>query len=202
MILAISFLIIGFVFLGVTDAHLSNIQDSDCTNGKNGTQIFQYGQEAYVAANNLLCTAQCTCNITSDSVKADFIKENPARAAFINANGVTKVQDCKTYNDAFSNSDIKNQANWLRSLEESFDCTGMCTKPANIYFFSSINNGVPDSDTCKQKFEDFVSTYGKVIYIVGLIVGAYLLINAILSCCLCCRKKSSGQSYYERFANF
>lgn len=60
-----------------------------------------------------------------------------------------------------------------------------------MYFFSDINNGVP-SETCKQKFEDFVSTYGKIIYLVGLFVAAYLLFNSLISFFLCCKNKNAG----------
>lgn len=56
-----------------------------------------------------------------------------------------------------------------------------------MYFFSDINNGVP-SETYKQKFEDFVSTYGKIIYLVGLSIAAYLLFNSLISLIICfCR---------------
>ncbi|EAS05417.1 tetraspanin family protein (macronuclear) [Tetrahymena thermophila SB210] len=203
IILALFFLVAGFIFLGLTDSHFTDIKDSTCQDkGSNGTEIFYYGQEAYNSAFSLFCTQRCPCKVTNTEVKSYITKNYIQMVPFMQDNGSVKVQDCQDYKTVFSNSDVKNQANWLQSLEDSFDCTGMCKKPANIYFFSDINNGIPDNDTCKEKFQDFVQSYGRVAYIVGLIVGAYLLINAILAFCLCCRKKNSGQSLYERFANY
>ncbi|KAL4481430.1 hypothetical protein ABPG72_010583 [Tetrahymena utriculariae] len=202
IILALFFLIIGFIFLGVTDSHFTDIQDSNCQNGSNGTQIFQYGQEAYDSASKLFCTKECPCKVTDSNVKSYITKNYILLVPFMSDNGAVKVQDCADYENEFTDSNVKDQANWLRSLEESFECTGMCTKQSNIYYFSDINNGIPDSETCKEKFQDFIKSYGRIAYIVGLIVGSYLLINAILAFCLCCRKKNSGQSLYERFANY
>ncbi|KAL4433120.1 hypothetical protein ABPG74_010815 [Tetrahymena malaccensis] len=202
ILLAFFFIITGFIFLGVTDSHFSDIQDSNCINGSNGTQIFQYGQEAYDSAYQLLCSQRCPCKVTDSNVKSYITKNYITMVPNISDNGVVRVQDCQDYNTVFTNSDVKEQANWLRSLEESFDCTGMCTKVVNLYFFSNINNGIPDTETCKEKFQDFIKSYGRIAYIVGFIVGSYLLFNAILAFCLCCRKKNSGQSLYERFANY
>ena len=78
-------------------------------------------------------------------------------------------------------------------MEETFDCTGMCTLPVpDIYLFSDINAGIPSGNTCKQEFVNFVEDYGKIVSGVGIGVGFYLFINAVLSCFLCCRKSSDN----------
>ncbi|KAL4433118.1 hypothetical protein ABPG74_010813 [Tetrahymena malaccensis] len=198
--LSFSFIIVAFVFLGLTDSHIVDIKNADCITKNN---IFKYSQQAYNQADTFFCTSKCPCKVTDEDVK-DYMQSHPRREEleyqFDDLNGATKVQDCQGYKNYFSDSDVKKQIGWVQSLEEVFDCTGMCTKPSNIYFFSNINHGIPDTATCKVKFQEFVQSYGRVAYIVGFVVGSYLLFNAILAFCLCCKNKRQGATIYERFA--
>ncbi|KAL4481431.1 hypothetical protein ABPG72_010584 [Tetrahymena utriculariae] len=187
--LIFSFVIVAFVFLDMTDSHIVDIKDSNCV-GKN--YIFRYTQQAYNQASKFLYSEKCPCKISNQDIQ-EYLNVDSYE------DGATRIQDYENYKDYFDSDAIK-QLNWAQSLEQTFDCTGMCNKPKNIYFFSDINRGFPDTDTCKVNFQELVSSYGRLAFFVGFVVGSYLLLNAILAFCLCCRKKRQGATIiYERF---
>jgi len=90
--------------------------------------------------------------------------------------------------------------NLLGLLESNFQCSGICYSH-KYYIFSDINNSpVEHTGGCKEYIQDFFTKFGKIVYIVSFIAMAIMLINAIATFCLCCRRKHHHESggIYQR----
>lgn len=118
MVLALAFLVIGFVFVGVT-VYANDASNFTCTDSDN-MPAFYYAQEGYDLAQPLLCSDSCKCNISNDDVKNALLTNAPDMLTHLDSTGATQVQQCSTYNTEFSNSDIRNEISWIQFLENSF----------------------------------------------------------------------------------
>ena len=112
------------------------------------------------------------------------------------ASGMT-LAECQSYSssdfvDQYFSSDQRMLFPLLEWIEESFDCSGLCTA-TGMYVFSDVNNAVTDfpSEACVEPLHDWVGEKFPIFGGVGVAVGSFMLILAVVTCCLCChpRKK-------------
>ena len=75
----------------------------------------------------------------------------------------------------------------LAWVEETFDCSGLCTA-SNMYVFSDVNNALESlpTEACVLPLHDWVSEKFPIFGGVGIAIGAFMLILAVVTCCLCC----------------
>lgn len=87
--------------------------------------------------------------------------------------------------DHYFTSDMRKYMPLLKWVENSFDCSGLCT-PRTIYLFSDVDNGEPDG-SCRSELNDWAQEKFLAFGIVAVIFGIYILFVTFFSCCLCGR---------------
>ena len=70
----------------------------------------------------------------------------------------------------------------MSTLEETLNCSGMCTK-YKYYLFSDVNSTDDIKKTCKKGLEELILSYGQASYIVLGVVVLYIFINLIVIGC-------------------
>ena len=109
------------------------------------------------------------------------------------AAGMT-LAECQSYSssdfvDQYFSSDQRMLFPLLSWVEETFDCSGLCT-PAGMYVFSDVNNALEHlpTEACVEPLHDWVGEKFPIFGGVGVAIGAFMLLLAVVTCCLCCHK--------------
>lgn len=111
----------------------------------------------------------------------------------LTATGMT-LAECMSYSssdfvDQYFSSDQRMLFPLLAWVEETFDCSGLCT-PADMYVFSDVNNALDNLPTepCVEPLHDWVGEKFPIFGGVGVAIGSFMLLLAVITCCLCCHK--------------
>ncbi|CAD8143192.1 unnamed protein product [Paramecium octaurelia] len=116
-----------------------------------------------------------------------------------NADLPIRIQQCQQYNDY--KSDYDEEAEYLKSIEEQFSCSGWCL-PYQIYIFSDVNAGTP-KDNCYGAITGFAKDI--CIYIGAVAVSVCFIMILCITCVLCLcfhpTKKQEG-NFYSRMAHY
>lgn len=83
--------------------------------------------------------------------------------------------------DKYFDEDMRKYLPLLKWVEESFDCSGMCTA-REIYLFSDVDNGEPDG-SCRKELNDWVQETFLAFGVVSIIFGIYIVFVTFFSCC-------------------
>jgi hypothetical protein len=95
------------------------------------------------------------------------------------------------YKNKYFTSSMRKFFPLLRWVENSFDCSGLCTAQL-VFMFSDADNGKP-SGSCRKELNDWVQENFLTFGIVGIIFGVYLLLVVMFSCTICCCKKKPAR---------
>ncbi|CAD8054794.1 unnamed protein product [Paramecium sonneborni] len=204
IILALAFLglaIIG-LSLGTSSQWLDLFSDEQCLQSDyiSGSATLN---NVYVEAEEVLCktiyqnTIGCQCyftqNMTSSTSQAVHFYSTT------DSNLPTSIQQCQQYTDY--KSDYNEEADYLKSVEEQFSCSGWCS-PYPIYIFSDINAGIPD-DSCYKAITGFAKDI--CVYIGAVAASVCFIMILCITCVLCLcfhpTKKQEG-NFYSRMAHY
>jgi len=72
---------------------------------------------------------------------------------------------------------------FLEWMEDSLDCSGMCTD-IGYYMFTDINHGKPDDD-CLSALRDWLKEKFLIFGLVGLLLGMFFIAVTFMACNLC-----------------
>jgi ABC-type transport system involved in multi-copper enzyme maturation permease subunit len=102
--------------------------------------------------------------------------------------GVDISSDCSVtaeeYKDKYFDSSVRKYFPMLKWVENTFDCSGLCT-PQEVYLFSDADNGEP-SGSCREELNDWIQEKFLQFGIISIIFGIYLLAVVMFACCICC----------------
>lgn len=135
-----------------------------------------------------ICHENCGCNLTLDFVDKTGLN--------VTGSGVVKTQDCPGFKKEFDAYNEYFAA--MELIEREFRCAGLCEK-SDYFLFSDINAGGKEMKGCADKIQKYFLDYGKRIGAVAIVVGVFLAIVLIMSCCLCCHPdKKEEKNIYRR----
>ncbi|KAL4506902.1 hypothetical protein ABPG72_001323 [Tetrahymena utriculariae] len=181
LLISLAILVISIV---MTDYIQDYKNDTNCTQKSLLKDLKKLNYQSY----QMLCQISCKCNYTG---------QNPLLHNIFNyssSSGVVRAQDCQEFSN-IDISDLNSYSDLLRSVEDTFSCSGFCSKN-QYYVFSNVNNGFPNKD-CKTEVIDFIDTNNTRIIIASAIITFFFLMSFILVICLCC-KKPKGENFYQR----
>lgn len=189
LFLANIFIIIFFLLflaIGVACLYLFGSDNALVNNFEECRKLeFLKGPDDYALdAQKYLCSPYCPCNGNLLTIQSQIIKttNNQTMAAIVDVDskGAKKVQECPEFQTRFSS--YSQYFDVVGTLEEKFNCAGICTK-LPYYIFTDVNRGDPE-DKCSTKIIDFIKKYGIIVGSISIIISFLLLLNIILSCCL------------------
>ena len=80
-------------------------------------------------------------------------------------------------------------------IETFFSCAGWCNVDPNYnlyYFFSNINNGIPEK-SCVDAFVEFFDKFGTILEVTSFFVSGILFLILLNIFCLCFHPEKSHQ---------
>ncbi|CAD8201796.1 unnamed protein product [Paramecium octaurelia] len=183
----VALMIFGYVW--ATEIKNLNI-NTYCSNNPSLQNTWNLGQ-------NLLCSAQCQCYI-EDPTKLppsyfNYTTESSASSA-------KRVQECQAY-DGWNQTQV-DQAQFFRSLEKQYDCSGWCT-PFSLQIFYDINSNFDQSnDQCLLSSQQQLQDTCKLIGDISAGAVALMGLMVIFTFCLCCHPTKKDQDYYQKLAYY
>jgi Tetraspanin family len=188
----IGLLIFVILFLALGIASLVAFQkfDVDLSDPQKCSEVswLKDANNYVIQSGNYLCHEPCACNLTLPFVNKTGLN--------LNDSGAIKTQDCPGFKKQFDEYNEYFAA--MELIEREFKCAGLCEK-SEYYLFTDINAGGNDLKGCAGKIQKYFLDYGKRIGAVAIVIGAFLGIVLIMSCCLCCHpQKKQEQNIYRR----
>ncbi|KAL4476325.1 hypothetical protein ABPG74_010058 [Tetrahymena malaccensis] len=176
-------------------------EDRDCSK----EDLIQDLKNTYDAGKSLLCSYRCPCDADSFSFPPYIYQR-----FHVSRYGADRLDECDSYAykiDIYFKSDYYSYYNYLRNMvrllktaEESFDCSGFCSKNS-YYVFRNINDRTPYfKKDCKDELLNFISMNYLIGIVITSVLAAYMLIITYLSVStmFSSEKKENGGFYYEQ----
>ncbi|KAL4470297.1 hypothetical protein ABPG74_011908 [Tetrahymena malaccensis] len=171
---------------------------NNCTIGplKSANDLFTNAQKLW--CQTLIVSGQtvgCPCNITDKTQWSATDQAKLLTYNGISSTGTINIEQCQQFQSEISN--YTSEANFLKLIETTFDCTGVCTGDI-IYYFSDINRGpTGTAQGCYPQIRIKIYDWLKLIYIYTIIAAGITLANVIFAFIHCCigNKQQSKDDY-------
>lgn len=154
------------------------------------SHYLEEANEAVITADKLLCSRDCECR-----GDIELRRRIGGRWTFGQARNIKNCDLCKTqtglikvlceevpgaasFVDQYFTSAQKRYFDFIKWLEQNFDCAGVCV-PAEKFLFTDVLNGIPVG-SCRGELRKWVHSNIFKNSVYGVIAGIFLLINLLL----------------------
>ncbi|CDW86528.1 UNKNOWN [Stylonychia lemnae] len=161
--------LIAFYVLNSGSSYFQMIVQGDCVIKE--SEMFIKNQY-HKQDKKLLCSEQCPCKIDNQELSQKL--ENDKNIITDKINGFINLQGCL---NASSDRDRLFNANQVRYLEETFQCSGIC-ELGDLYLYSDISRGIPQR-SCNKALIDFLKRITEISKLQCLFIGIICVINSI-----------------------
>ncbi|KAL4470296.1 hypothetical protein ABPG74_011907 [Tetrahymena malaccensis] len=172
-----------FFFTVYADSYVSKeLSDQNCTTGplKVANDVFDTAQQYW--CKNINVQGQivgCPCNIQNKSQWSPDDQAILSTYNGISASGTNSVDDCAIFQQELNGN--SNEVEFLKLIEETFECTGIC-KGDIIYYFSDINRGPTDTTQgCYIQIRDYIFNLLNECHIYSIVAFSIELTSTIFT---------------------
>lgn len=200
---ALAIIVVSSICIYLADSAINTLgtQKSCRTN-----EYFQDANEAVLLADNIFCSKECPCDGNDDFESrtqynyTDGYAKNVQSCGLCNSKNKAMQLACEgsdysgIHVDKYFSQEQRKSFEFLKWMEENFNCSGMCSK-ARKYLFSDVNAGDPHG-SCRKELRKWIDETIRQTSIYILLMGIYLALNVVLVCCMMCcpLRKSSSRS--------